>query len=872
MIETIPEINKNSLLSIKRSNKARITLSDISKTPMVFNKDFIKKRYNFWVNNNLKKNKLIILVKCNYNLILQKNYLRMEKYFLLLLALPIFINAQNEITGSITDNEGNPIPFTDIFLVSESKVMTNDRAITDFEGKFKIITKRKGNYYAEIRSLGFRTYISENFIIGTNNSNIKLGQIKLKEESFALNDVEVSSKRKVPYQRKIDRTVIDIEEDAGVAGSSILDVLERTPGVIVDRQAEGISMLGKSGVNVMINGKLSYMPTSALVQFLNGVNANNVKSIELITTPPSKFDAEGNAGFINIELKKGSADKGYNGNFTSSSGYGDGNFNNDVGGNINVTDNKSNLIFNYSFKNNRLPREAQIFRTLSVNNVLVDSETNMRRDNNDRLVQNLRFSYDYNITEKINIGTTITGYSNRYRMEENKTMVHSNFLNTSDIYFTTEDNYWKSAQVGVFTKYKISETSSIEFIYDYLTYSNDQPMDYQIDINASLNPNDVNLETVKKSPFDISVYNLDFEKKFSEKFKYSGGVKYILNDFRNSNSLIRNGEFDSVFGNESYLDEFILAGYSQLNFDLSKKIKVQSGIRYEHTTTDIMDLNTNDMIVERSYGDFFPSIFIGYKINDFSNFNLSLSKRINRPAFTDIAPFVFFINIDQVMQGNVQLKPSYTENYEINYRFKNINLTMQYSEETDVIGKFQPSVDSETGFITLAPANLDSQKTISSVLSYSFFPVSIWNVRFFTTYSYSELKDSRTNYNTTNSNIRLNLNNNFELGNNFTFQLWGFYNSKQIFGIANLLPMGSLNLALQKKLKNFTLTLNAENILDSQRFRFEVDSQNLQQNGEFNFRPPQTKLSLIYNFGNQELKTKKIKSSSEADRVKISGS
>lgn len=796
----------------------------------------------------------------------------MKKYFLLLLTFPIFINAQNEITGSVTDNEGNPIPFTDIFLVSELKVMTNDRAITDFEGKFKIITKRKGNYYAEIRSLGFRTYISENFIIGTNNSNIKLGQIKLEEESFALNDVEVSSERKIPYQRKIDRTVIDIEEDAGVAGSSILDVLERTPGIIVDRQAEGISMLGKSGVNVMINGKLSYMPTSALVQFLNGVNANNVKSIELITTPPSKFDAEGNAGFINIELKKGSADKGYNGNFTSSSGYGDGNFNNDVGGNINVTDNKSNLIFNYSFKNDRLPREAQIFRTLQVNNVLVNSETNMRRDNNDRLVQNLRFSYDYNITENLNIGTTITGYSNRYRMEENKTMVHSNFSNTSDIYFTTEDNYWKSAQVGVFTKYEISENSSIEFIYDYLTYSNNQPMDYQIDINASLNPNDVNLETVKKSPFDISVYNLDFEKKFSEKFKYSGGVKYILNDFRNSNSLIRNGEFDSVFGNESYLDEFILAGYSQLNFDLSKKIKVQSGIRYEHTTTDIMDLNTNDMIVERSYGDFFPSIFIGYKINDFSNFNLSLSKRINRPAFTDIAPFVFFINIDQVMQGNVQLKPSYTENYEINYRFKNINLTMQYSEEKDVIGKFQPSVDSETGFITLAPANLDSQKTISSVLSYSFFPVSIWNVRFFTTYSYSELKDSRTNYNTTNSNIRLNLNNNFELGNNFTFQLWGFYNSKQIFGIANLLPMGSLNLALQKKLKNFTLTLNAENILDSQRFRFEVDSQNLQQNGEFNFRPPQTKLSLIYNFGNQELKTKKIKSSSEADRVKISGS
>ena len=795
----------------------------------------------------------------------------MKKYFLLFLLVPIFLKAQNEITGSIIDNEGNPIPFTDIFLMSELKVMTNDRAITDFEGKFKIITKRKGNFFAEIRSLGFKTYISENFIIGTNNSNIKLGQIKLEEESFALNDVEVSSERKIPYQRKIDRTVIDVEDDAAAPGSTVLDLLERTPGIIVDRQNENINMLGKSGVNVMINGKLSYMPSSALVQFLNGVNAENVKSIELITTPPSKFDAQGNAGYINIELKRGDKNSGFNGNVTSSSSYAEEKFTNNIGNNFNVTTEKSNLIFNYSIMQRDLPINGRINRSVPINGTLVNTEINAIRDNT-RTIQNLRFSYDYSINEKINIGTSITGYSNRYEMIEDKTSENLN-LNIQDLYYTTEENYWENAQISVFSKYYISENTSFDISFDFLKYDNNQPVEYAVTLNSTNQIQNLNFKSSKASPFEIMVYNIDFESLLFNKVKFTAGFKMVDNDFINENSLSRDNIVDLNFDNYSSLSEEIIAGYSQFNFDLSKNISVQSGIRYEDTITRIFDLNLNQVIVERSYGNFFPSVFIGYKINDFNNLNISYSKRINRPAFTDLAPFVFFIDIDQAFQGNVQLRPSFTDNFEMNYRYKNVNLTLQYSEEQDIISGFQPSVDNQTGFVTMGPLNLNLQETISSVLSYSFYPISDWNVRFFSTYSYSKLThaDENINYSINNSSIRFNLNNSFDLGKDFTFQLWGYYASRSVFGLNISEPNGSLNIAFQKKIDNLTFTLNGTNILDTARWRFKTNNspEEFNQSWDLDFNPPQIKLSAIYNFGNQSLKTKKIRSSSESNRVRV---
>ena len=220
--------------------------------------------------------------------------------------------SQSLIAGKIVDASDVGIPYADILLLDEEGNWTNDRTSSDENGYFKLSTNETGKFKISIISIGFEKYESDYFSL-TLNKSIDLKTINLEQESFELNDVDVTARRKIAYKREIDRTIIDLEADSSTSGASLLDVLERTPGVIVDRQNQSISMLGKSGVNVMINGKINYMPINALVQYLNGMNADNAKSIELITTPPANFDAEGNAGFINIELKK-NPQEGYNGN------------------------------------------------------------------------------------------------------------------------------------------------------------------------------------------------------------------------------------------------------------------------------------------------------------------------------------------------------------------------------------------------------------------------------------------------------------------------------------------------------------------------------------------------------------------------------
>jgi len=790
----------------------------------------------------------------------------------LLLFLSFFSSfSQSIIAGKIVDASDIGIPYADILLLDEEGNWTNDRTSSDENGDFELSTKETGKFKISIISIGFEKYESDYFSLILNKS-VDLQTINLEQESFELNDVDVTATRKVPYKREIDRTVIDLQDDSTTSGSTLLDVLERTPGVVVDRQNQSISMLGKAGVNVMINGKINYMPTSALVEFLNGMNAENAKAIELITTPPAKFDAEGNAGYINIELKK-KVDEGYNSSISSSIGMGDDKAIKNFGSNFNLNKRKSHLIFNYSVTDNEMPFGGQVNRELLVDDELLVTSLDGIRDNN-RLVQNLRLSYDYDLNESLNIGSSLSGYSNSYWTNEDKVASYSDRILNPDIYKMEEENYWRSIQATFFASLKKSDKTQFDYNFDYLEYFNEQPQDYNIEINSQNFTEILNLYSFKSSPFKIIVNSFDYETEFNNKINFTAGFKFVKNNFNNSNEIFRNDVIDNDFANKSDLEENITALYSQFKFDLSDKLKLQSGVRFENTSTIVKSLKDNEVFVDRNYGNFFPSLFLGYKLNDFSNVNFSASKRINRPAFTDLAPFIYFLDLDQVFQGNVALLPSFTNNIQIDYRFKSINVSLQYSDEKDVISKFQPSVDENTGFVTLIPDNIDSQKSLSAIISYSFYPISPWNLRFFTTFittTLEDIRDANYVYSVSNKSVRLNLNNSIDLGKNYSLQLWGFYNSRSVNGINITLPNGSLNLGIQKKVNNLTFTLNATNILDTQQWRFESINEEIQyyQNFNIDFVPPQVKFSVAVNFGNQNVKIKKIRESQESNRVKI---
>lgn len=310
------------------------------------------------------------------------------KFFYVLFIFPIYLISQSTISGSVIDENKKPIPFCNVILINTLNDQNFGGGITNEYGDFKIEVYQEGTYKIKVINMGFKEYLSKPLNISTELKLLDLGKIILNETSYLLNDVSVTAK-KIPIQKKIDRTVINLEDDPGTSGSTILDVLERTPGVIIDRQNESINMLGKGGVNVMLNGKLTYMPSSALVQYLNGINAENVKSIELITTPPSKFDAEGNAGFINIELRK-NLDKGYNGNLTLSSTYAERKPSNNIGFNFNATEKRHSLSFNYSGNKRDIPINGRINRNIPTENGIQITNIEAFRKNS-RTVHNLRF-------------------------------------------------------------------------------------------------------------------------------------------------------------------------------------------------------------------------------------------------------------------------------------------------------------------------------------------------------------------------------------------------------------------------------------------------------------------------------------------------
>ena len=201
-----------------------------------------------------------------------------RRIVLVFITIPYILIGQSIFSGKVIDENKNPIPFCNVLLISPVDNKNFNGGTTDENGYFEIETDYLGSIKIKISNIGFQDYVSERIIISKINSEFKLGEILLNDEAFALKGVSVVAK-KTPIEKKIDRTVINLEDDPGTTGSTILDVLERTPGVIVDRQNESINMLGKGGVNVMINGKITYMPSSALVQYLNGINAENVKSI-----------------------------------------------------------------------------------------------------------------------------------------------------------------------------------------------------------------------------------------------------------------------------------------------------------------------------------------------------------------------------------------------------------------------------------------------------------------------------------------------------------------------------------------------------------------------------------------------------------------
>ena len=789
--------------------------------------------------------------------------------------ITIQLKAQT-ISGKVLSDQNEPLINSNVFLLNETDSSLVKVAITNLEGIFLMESVETGKYVLSISYIGFETYTKGLFITKTNSD---LGSIALKPSSNLLDQVTVVA-RKPFAEQKIDRLVINVKNSITSSGSTVLAILQKSPGITVNQQAGIINMAGKEGVQVMINGKLSYMPAAAIVPMLEGMSSNNVERIELITTPPSKFDAGGNAGYINIVLSE-NPNKGFNGSYSLTAAGFNGSAPS-ANADFNYRKNKINLYGSYSYSRIAQLQYIQNYRNILYENTSKATVINSRRDPV-RSINNLRIGVDYQLGKKTTIGLLISAYENLWKMSAFNTSILSvNKKEDSRITIDNKNiNSWKHGMINFNIQHTLKYNGDLNFNMDFLKYDNYNPSKF---VNKySKNGTFIKEEYIgssKKTLIDIFPIQLDYSKKLNTKTAFEIGVKTVISRFSNDvlvEQLIQNvWKPDQEFTANYKLIENVAAAYTSFTINANPKNTIKAGLRYEYTKSNLgSDKQAN--IVDRKYGYLFPTMYWSHKINESKTINMSYNRRINRPAFNDLAPFLTFADPNTFISGNSALQPAIANNASVSYALKMYNFSLNYSHENFTIGAFQFKIDPVTNKQYNTAENLKFTESLFATFAIPMKFTNWWKSQLNINSSWIHAVADYIKPETSIKIFNYNLSgfHNFTLSKNINMELSGFYQSKGLFGIAVLKPLGQLNFGTQFKFpkSNSNLKLGVDDIFSTMKYNFENNSDILGYQAYMNLNMQRRlfKITFSQNLGNKKLKEKRNRNTaSDAERKRVS--
>jgi iron complex outermembrane recepter protein len=720
------------------------------------------------------------------------------------------------IKGKLVDEEKNAVPYSTVLLKNKKDSSLVKGEVTNEQGEFLLSNVKKGEYFLMLPSVTHQKKFVSDIVIADSLQTIELGAIQFEKRTNQLGEVTVKTDK--PFiEKQTDKTVVNIENSIIQTGSSVLEVLEKLPGVMVDQDGN-VRLRGKQGVLILLDGKQMILSGSDLANLLRGMPANSIQKIEIITNPSAKWDASGNAGILNIITKR-NKQEGWNAGINLS--YGQGRYAKiNPSANFSYKRNKFNFFSTYAYADrkgfNNLILDRRFFSNdslkaefLTYNYILFPFKTHTPR-----------IGMDYYINKKTTISLIVAGSS--YRMDpraHNYTDILDGNGNLSSGYVfhnLSHDKFYNvtaSSQI----KHKIdSAGQEITVDLDYGTYSNTTDQLFTTDYFDS-NRNFVYQSVLlSKQVGELYLYSAktDYTKPFKNGVNLDAGLKSSLvqsdKDMQFYNRVNDFDTYDSARSSHFLYNENINAAYVSMKKQF-KKIGIQAGLRAEHTLADGKQV-INDASFHRDYVQLFPTLYLDYKLNDKNQLNVNLGRRIDRPRYEQLNPFRRLIDATTYSEGNPYLQPQFTYHSEIGYSFKDMlfftgTYDYMYNNITDVLVQ-----DSKTRTTVQTVVNLQEVNYFSFDVNFSKKLTKWWRTNSNVLSYYGIYTGSVNNYaiNQGIPSFVVHLQNYFTIKDGLSAELSFNYNHKNLYGVTLMKTTSSLNVGMQKNLlkKKATLTVN----------------------------------------------------------------
>jgi hypothetical protein len=573
--------------------------------------------------------------------------------------------AQIKITGKVVDAKNNPVELVEVLLIDKDSTAIKSE-MTNNNGDFTL-SAEMDDYLLQVKQMGNILWKQKINII----KNIDLGFIKIITKEEKLTEVVVKTQKKV-IERKIDRLVFNVENSISAAGGDAIDALRITPSIKV--QEDQISMIGKKNMSVMVDDRLIQLSGEDLITFLKTIQADNIKSIEVITTPPAKYDAEGNSGIVNIILKKAKKNS-WTATVRSASTQATY-FSESAGGNFLYQKDKLDISASISgaSRKNINTNSPDAYFTQETWNQEVYTRSNSKSISGN-------FQINYQLTPKTKIGAFYNGFNfNGDDYQRNKNLINSSsnelikyyhstgdsdidsYNNTVNLNFTHKlDTLGKQVSVDI-DYFKRNQNKANPFYTTNEDYTNSQINNYYTYNSGNQIIDNLSFKVDFDMPYSWVNLNYGAKISFTKTNNDALGDFYEIVSGENQSYLNQINDFEYVENNQAF--------YVSAQHKFEKKWDIKLGLRAEATHTKGISQPEN-LVNINNYIKFFPSAYISYNLNDDNNFNINYSRRIQRPAYWELNPARWYTNLNFINYGNPFLQPSFSHNIELNHSYKN---------------------------------------------------------------------------------------------------------------------------------------------------------------------------------------------------------